>query len=687
MTSADKAVQQQKDEVLLGVDIGGTFTDIVAVNPRTGEVIEAKTPTTHHGLEEGLRKGIKLIQDAGYSIKSVNHGTTVITNALTEGNLAKTAVLCTRGFRDVLEFKRLWRERLFGYDWERPDALVPRDLRFEVAERIGAEGQVVVALDEDEVRSIARKLREEEVAAVAVTFLFSFKNPAHERRTVEILAEELPDIPVSASADILPEIHEYERAATTTVNALVRPVIAGYLDRVSKTLAEIGVSGPLRMVRSDGALMTPKAAQREPFRLINSGPSAGVIGANLVGREEGWDRIITMDMGGTTTDVALIWDGVAQRSRENDVLWNTPVRASQVDIRSIGAGGGSIIGLDATGLYVGPRSAGSMPGPACYGHGGTNATVVDALLVLGALPVGLARDTLRLDVEASRQALINSMPGYASAEEAALAVYEVTLSKMALLIREMTVNRGYDPRECVLMCFGGAGGAFAVDLAEHLGIEKVCLPPASSVFSAFGAARSRPVSECIIGISERRENLTDNDVTKLFKQVEGDVRARMADENESVVDIEFEIDVKYRSQPETLTVPVENTGDAPTATDAAIAAFHSEHTRLYHLDRSDEAVEIVLVRARALGAESEVVARVSTHGTSAEDPAATSPSRTWHRPGKSHDAVEVVSLSAMPEVVNGPAFLQDENTTIAVPPGSRATRSPKSGAVILEVGA
>lgn len=685
MNPADHAAARSRHEVILGVDIGGTFTDLIGVNPRTGEVIEAKTPTTPHCLEEGLRQGIELILDAGYSIKSVNHGTTVITNALAEGNLAKTAVLCTRGFRDVLEFKRLWRERLFGYDWDRPDALVPRDLRFEVSERVGSEGQVITALDEHEVRSIARTLHEQEVAAVAVTYLFSFKNPSHELRTVEILTEELPGVPISFSADILPEIHEYERAATTTVNALVRPIIAGYLDRVSKTLAEIGVSGPLRMLRSDGALMTPKAAEREPFRLIHSGPSAGVIGANLVGREEGWDRIITLDMGGTTTDVALIWDGVVQRSRENDVLWNTPVRASQVDIRSIGAGGGSIIGLDATGLYVGPRSAGSMPGPACYGHGGTHATVVDALLVLGALPAGLARDALRLDEEAARHALVTWMPGYESAEAAALAVYEVALSKMALLIREMTVNRGYDPRECVLMCFGGAGGAFAVDLAEHLGIAKVCLPPASSVFSAFGAARSRPVAECIIGISERRDSLTDDEVTRLFEQVESDVRARMEDEQEPVVTVELEIDVKYRSQPETLTVLVENSGDAATAMDAAIAVFHAEHTRLYHLDRSAEAVEIVLVRARALGAEAGVVARLTTRGTATEDPAATSPSRTWHRPGRTHHAVDVVSLTAMPESVVGPAFLQDENTTIAVPPGSRAARSPISGAVILEV--
>jgi N-methylhydantoinase A len=673
-------------EVLLGVDIGGTFTDVVAVNPRTGAVIEAKTPTTPHRLEEGLRRAVELVQDAGYSIRSVNHGTTVITNALTEGRLPKTAVLCTRGFRDVLEFKRLWRERLFGYDWERPDALVPRDLRFEVTERISSDGHVVVALDDREVRSIARKLSDDGVRAVAVTYLFSFKNPAHERRTTEILAEELPGIPVSASADILPEIHEYERAATTTVNALVRPIIAGYLDRVADALAEIGVSGPLRMVRSDGALMTPKAAEREPFRLIKSGPSAGVIGAARVGREEGWNRIITMDMGGTTTDVALIWDGVPQRAREHDVLWNIPVRASQVDIRSIGAGGGSIIGLDSTGLFVGPHSAGAIPGPACYRNGGTDATVVDALLVLGALPPGLARDTLRLDIDAAREALVNAMPGFESAEAAALAVYEVTLSKMALLIRELTVNRGYDPRECVLMCFGGAGGTFAVDLAEHLGIDTVCLPPAASVFSAFGAARSRPVAESIVGISERRSALPGSAVTELCDRARKDVHARMADENEPVVEVELELDVKYRSQPETLTVRVAESDDWPRAVDASVAAFHAEHTRLYHLDRSDEVVEIVLIRARAMGAEAEVVARASAHGTAAQDANASAyPTRRWHRTNMTLDEVGVIPLAAMPDTVSGPAFLQDENTTIAVPPGSRATRSPKSGAVIFEV--
>jgi N-methylhydantoinase A len=276
------------------------------------------------------------------------------------------------------------------------------------------------------------------------------------------------------------------------------------------------------------------------------------------------------------------------------------------------------------------------------------------------------------------------MPGYDSPEAAALAVYEVTLSKMALLIREMTVNRGYDPRECVLMCFGGAGGAFAVDLAEHLGIETVCLPPASSVFSAFGAARSRPVAEAIIGISKRHDDLTPAEVEELVAQVEIDVRARMTDESEPVVSLELELDLKYRSQPETLTVPVSTTADVPAAVDSAIAAFHGEHTRLYHLDRGDEAVEIVLIRARAIGAEAEIVARTSGPSALGGDQTPSVP-RAWHRAEKTHESVDVVSLNAMPDVVVGPAFLQDENTTIAVPPGARATRSQKSGAVILEV--
>jgi N-methylhydantoinase A len=236
------------------------------------------------------------------------------------------------------------------------------------------------------------------------------------------------------------------------------------------------------------------------------------------------------------------------------------------------------------------------------------------------------------------------------------------------------------------MCFGGAGGTFAADLAEHLGIETVCVPPAASVFSALGAARSRPVAESIIGISERSEALTDSAINELFGRVRKDVYARMADESEPVVEIELEIDVKYRSQPETLTVPVADSDDWPRALDSSIAAFHAEHTRLYHLDRSDEAVEIVLIRARVMGAEAEVVARGSTQGTAAQDTTASAyPARRWHRANTTLDEVEAVPLTAMPEVVTGPAFLQDENTTIAVPPGSCATRSPKSGAVTLKV--
>jgi N-methylhydantoinase A len=677
------------DEHVVGVDIGGTFTDLVALDPSTGEVLLAKTPTVPGALEQGLANGLRDLRAFGdVRLGEVRHGTTAVTNALLERRFARTALLCTAGFRDILERRRLWREHLFGHDWERPKTLIPRHLRLEVTERMGARGEVVTALDDAEVRAIAAELRRDGVESVAVAYLFSFRNAEHELRTAAILAEELPGIPVSLSSQIMPEIHEYERTSTTAINALVAPVIEQYLGRVDHALRAEQVRGPLRMVRSDGLLMSPEVAAREPVRLVMSGPAAGVQGAVRLGRRLGWENIITLDMGGTSTDVSLIWRGEALRTAETDIEWNVPVSSTQIDIASIGAGGGSIAGVAAGGeLTVGPQSAGAAPGPACYGRGGTDATVTDALAVLGVFPENLLGGDFALDVDAAHEALRTGVPIYPDTVAAADAIAFVTLHKMAMLIREATINRGYDPRECTLFCFGGAGGAFAADLARELGIGTAYIPPAASVFSALGAALSQVGYQAVKSVVGRLERMDPAELERALADVQARAGEALLRDRLPVSGLRAEVNLKYRSQPHAVSVTLGDDGPIAARLDAAVGRFHDEHHRLYAMRRDDEPIDLVSVSATAMGPDSgewPLTALRRSAGASAVEHAA----RTWRRHGTVLTDVPVIDLAAARDgataVHAGPCFVQDAFTTIAVPPDVSA-HIDALGGVSLEV--
>ncbi|HXF74382.1 MAG TPA: hydantoinase/oxoprolinase family protein [Actinomycetota bacterium] len=672
--------REVRHRLVAGVDIGGTFTDVAAIDPRTGEVSTAKVPTTPGHLEEGVAEGLRTLPPR--RVGEVRHGTTIVTNALLEGRVARTALLCTRGFRDVLEMRRLWREKLFGYDWERPEALIPRDLRLEVDERVGPRGEVIRPLDEGQVRRYAGFLRDRGIEAIAVAYLFSFRNPTHERRTRDLLVEELPGVSVSISSEVLPEVHEYERTSTTVINAQVRPAVERYLSRLDRVLGDVGAAGPLRIVRSDGSLITPSVAAREPFRLVHSGPAAGVTGAAKLCGWLGWKNVVTLDMGGTSTDVSLVWEGEPLRIFESDVRWNVPIRATQIDIQSIGAGGGSIVRTEAAGrLLVGPESAGADPGPACYGRGGDRATLTDALLVLGMLPDALLGGALPLRRSVAERALRTALPEFIDPREAAAAVYTVTLHKMAVLTREVTVNRGYDPRDCVLVCFGGAGGLFAVDLARELGMTGVYVPPAASVFSALGAALSRLSYEAIEGVFAKVEGVDVDALDWSVRSLAARAEGRLREEGVRVVGTVLEVDLKYRAQPETLTVPLAAAGGIRDGLARAVEEFHDLHARRFGLRREGEPVDLVTLRAIAWGPDPEasVVKVPRVPGGGDLEP------RTWFRDGKEIRDVPVVALGALDDV-DGPAFVQDAVTTIAVPPGSSA-RLDELGGVLLEVGA
>jgi N-methylhydantoinase A len=523
---------------ILGVDVGGTFTDAVLVEG--GRVRTAKVPTAER-QEESVLAAARAV-GAG-APERFTHGTTVATNALLERKGARTALVATEGFEHVLHLRRQNRAHLYRLCAEHPEPLVPLERCVGVRERVGPEG-VVEPLE-------LGSLPDLDAEAVAVCLLFSFREPAHERSVAEEVRRRLPRAHVVASHEVAPEFREYERASTTAVDAYLGPVLAGYLNALARACARTDMPEPLVM-RSSGGLATLAEAAAHPAFALLSGPAAGVVGAGRAAAAAGFDRAISFDMGGTSTDVCLIESGVAERSGERSV-GGLPVRLPTVDVHTVGAGGGSIARRDAGGaLLVGPESAGAHPGPACYGHGGTRPTVTDANLLLGRLPQRLAAG-LELDREAARAAMGELDPGD---------VIRAVDAEMLRALRIVSVERGRDPRDCALVAFGGAGPLHACALAEELGIETVLVPEAAGVLSAFGLAVA----------DERRDS----------------VRTVLAPlEEAAALQADGEADLRYRGQSFELTVPLG---------EGLAERFHAAHEERYgYADRTRE-IELVAVR-------------------------------------------------------------------------------------------
>jgi N-methylhydantoinase A len=524
---------------ILGVDVGGTFTDAVLVDE--GRITTAKVPTSSR-QEESVLAAARAVE-AG-DLERFTHGTTVASNALLERKGARTAFVATEGFEHLLHLRRQARAHLYRLCEHHPEPLVPLGRCFGVGERIGPEG-VLRPLDLDSLGAI-------DAEAVAVCLLFSFRDPSHERELVAELRRRLPTARIVASHEVAPEFREYERASTTAIDAYLGPTLAGYLEALAKACAEAGLPEPLVMRSSGGVATIAEAAAHPAFALL-SGPAAGVVGASISARSAGVANAISLDMGGTSTDVALIRDGEAERTAERSVA-GFPVRLPSVDLQTVGAGGGSIAWVDEGGaLRVGPESAGAEPGPACYGKGGTRPTVTDANLLLDRLPEQLAGGLL-LDREAAERALDGIDPA---------AVVAAVNAEMLRALRVVSVERGHDPRDFALVAFGGAGPLHACELADELGIETVLVPEAAGVLSALGLAAS----------DERRDRVQTHLVP-------------LAEAGE--LPVEGEADLRYVGQSFELTVPLGG-GDLADS-------FHRAHQERYgNVDR-DRAIELVAVR-------------------------------------------------------------------------------------------
>ena len=521
----------------VGVDIGGTFTDVVLLGA-DGSIRTTKVLSTPADYAEGVIAGVRRLQrDAEVSpadISGVVHATTVASNAVLERRGATVALVTTEGFRDVLEMRRLRIPVLYDLQYEKPEPLVPRALRFEVRERLGPRGEVWAALDESTVRDVAARLSEQRVEAVAIALLHSYADDAHERRVEEILRESLPDdVFVTRSADILPEVREYERTSTAVVNAYLGPAVGRYIDSLTNRLRDAGIDAPLEIMQSSGGTLPPAIAARKPAHLVESGPAAGVIACSQLGRLTGRPNLISLDMGGTTAKAALLEDGLPARTSEYEVgaginLSSRLVKGGGhaiklpfIDVSEIGAGGGSIVEVDPQGVVrVGPESAGSDPGPACYGTGGTRATLTDALVVLGHLNPGqLVGGDVLLDALAARNAISEqvAIPLGTSPIEAAHGVLTIAVATMMRAVKAVTTYRGRDPRDFAICAFGGNGPLVAVELARALQVETVVVPPSPGVFSALGL---------LFGDSERELVRTVLLRSRRARRGDGRVRAR-----------------------------------------------------------------------------------------------------------------------------------------------------------------
>ncbi|MXR39960.1 hydantoinase/oxoprolinase family protein [Halobaculum sp. WSA2] len=659
----------------VGVDVGGTFTDLVTV--RDGRIRVDKTPSTPGSPDEGVVTGLRELDASLPSVSFLGHGTTVATNAVLEGEWADTALLTTEGFRDAVEIGRQTRPDIYDFEATKPDPVVPRDRRFEVPERVDERGDVLRELDEAAVRDRAGDLRESGIDSVAVSLLFSFEHPEHERRVREILREEGIDASVSLSSDVLPEIREYERTLTTAMNAALKPVMDAYLGSLADAVGDLGIDAPLRVMGSNGGLMAAEASRERPVNTLLSGPAAGVRGATHVAGRRGVDDLITMDMGGTSCDVSLVRDGEPLVTTDTEV-GEYPVSVPTVDIHTVGAGGGSIGYVDTGGaLRVGPRSAGAQPGPVCYNRGGTEPTVTDAHLVLGRIdPSAFLPDALGRDDDRVRDAfapLAEAVAGDPDATEAAArGLLDVANANMRRALRVVSVERGYDPREFALVAFGGAGPLHATALADGLDIPEVIVPRAAGVLSALGLLISDVVYDYSTSMVRRWDDVDPAALRDAYESFEAEGRAELRDAGRAADEVAFErtLDLRYAGQSFDLSVPVEGDLDADELA-AVEERFHAAHERRYGHASPGEPVELVTVRLRARGlVEPPDLTAEERDGD--PDDAITRSRRVGFADGDRDTPVYDRTRLPTDAAFDGPAVVEGSESTVVVHPGQRA---------------
>lgn len=669
----------------VGADIGGTFTDLVVLE-NDGTVHIRKISSTPDDYSRGIVEGtLALLAEIGGSpaqVCEVVHATTAATNAILEGKGARTALVTTAGFRDVIEIGRLRTPELYNLNYEKPAPLVPRRRRIEVRERMAADGSVVAELDRDDVARAAEQLRAEGAEAVAVSFLHSYANPQHERTVAELLQKALDaDVFVSRSSAVLPEIREYERTSTVVVNAYLGPIVGRYLRSLVDRLHEAGIRAPLQIMQSSGGVMSAEAAMAKPACIIESGPAAGVIAAATIGTVGGDRNLITIDMGGTTAKAAIIEDGQPAMTTEYEVGAGInlssklikggghAVKMPFIDVSEIGAGGGSIVRLDDGGLVrVGPDSAGSVPGPACYGTGGERPTLTDAMVLLGYVnPAYIAGGSVRLDASLSHEAMMRHVAGPAGTDllDAAHGVFTIAAATMVRAVKAVSTYRGRDPREFTLFAFGGNGPLMACEIARLLDMQRVVVPARSGVFSALGLLYSDTTHEELHSFFRPVEELRDGALDAGLAELEAKVMEHLRTEGYAADEIVLgrKADMRYAGQAYELTLPIEAGGSVDI--DGLLAAFHAEHERTYGHAAPNDTVDLVNLRVFGTIRRERTVARRS------DDAAAvvrTTTRRAYFGIESGRLDTPVVERAALAVRQSGPLIVEEYDATCIVLP-------------------
>lgn len=667
--------------IRIAVDIGGTFTDLQILNEETGTADAHKVPTTPADPSEGLIAGITEAADRlGFAlgdIRAIMHGTTIATNAVLERKLPDGALLMTEGFTDVLEIGRHFRKLVYANKAEERALLIPRARRYGIAERVRADGSVERALAPDSVRAAARKAAEAGARAIAICFLHAYANPDHELEAARIVQEELPDAFISCSHAVSPEIREFERASTTVLNALLMPVVKTYLSRLRGRLADTGITAPVYLVQSNGGVTTPETAGEQPARLLLSGPAGGARAAEVLSAELGMGNLIAVDMGGTSYDVSIVDDGAIRLVTEGKVD-GLPVRLPMIEIRTIGAGGGSIARVDETGrLYVGPESAGARPGPVSYRRGGTEPTVTDANVVLGRLdPDFFLGGAMSLDVDGARGALSEKVAQPLRLEDgpAADGIVAIATTHMASAIRLSLFEKGLDPKDFALISFGGAGGLHACDTAAEIGASRVVFPRDPGTLSAWGMLFSDVVHDIARSRLMKAEATNLHEIEGLIGEMRHDGAERLIQDRipEGERSYPVTLDLRYPGQAYEIGIPFD--GDLA----ATVIAFHDAHERQYAHAERHVMPEIVTLRMAATGRLSKPASRPfeGCHEVSVKA------RRSVRLAGALRETAIVDRDTLGPgAALDGPAIVEEAHSTLLIPPGWHLTVHP-SGALI-----
>jgi N-methylhydantoinase A len=675
-----------------GVDIGGTFTDIVLLGD-SGERYAKKVSSTvddyARAITEGLAELLAEIEGEAAGIAELLHGTTVASNAILEHKGAKTGLITTKGFRDVLEIRNLRMPRLYDMSWTKPPPLVERRLRVEVDERINAQGGIDRPLDEASVERAVRFLVEEGVEAIAVCLLHSYLNAAHELRVKDIVARLAPAVTLCISAEVLPVINEYERSSTSVINAYVRPIVESYLNRLIDEVKRIGIDAPLLLMQSNGGLTTAKAAAVTPMHIIESGPAAGVVGVQALTRRIGIEKAISFDMGGTTAKASLIENGEVTRATEYQVGAGIvlgsrllsgagyTLKVPAIDLAEVGAGGGSILWIDAGGaLQIGPHSAGAVPGPVCYDQGGTEPTVTDANIVLGYInPAQLVGGALRLNADKARAVIADRIARSLgmSVEEAAYGAHLIAASNMIRALKAVSSERGRDPREYALVAFGGNGPMFAAGMAEAMHIPQVLIPPSAGVFSSFGLL----YAEVEYYFTRTRKRLlravAPAELQDILDGLESEARVRLSEDGfvPDRIELRRSASLHYQGQSFELRVPLA-AGRLDAAALAALEeAFGAEHERTYgHRAGIEEPVELVSLEVIGRGIPDTPRAASAAAASLAPDIAIANASRrAYFGSLQGWLDARIVNRSALKTPHGGPCIVEEYDATCLVPPG------------------